>query len=152
MIFTYDMFACPCCGEDKINNEVVKRMNKALLFLQEMFWGGAIVKITSGYRCPKHNKEVGGADHSLHMQGLAVDSVPVLPNPASKTALNHAIRYWTFALIKAGFTGIGQTAPNEQGQFAIHADLRQLIGKPPQIWAPQENMKPYREYVYYFRW
>ena len=152
MIFRHDMFACPCCGENKINSEVVKRMNKALLFFQEMFWGGVAVKITSGYRCPKHNKEEGGADHSLHMQGLAADSVPVLSSSASSAALNHAIRCWTFALIKAGFTGIGQTAHNEQGQFAIHSDLRQLIGKPPQIWAPPSNMKLYGKYLYYFKW
>jgi len=29
--------------------------------------------VTSGYRCPGYNDEVGGASHSLHMIGQAVD-------------------------------------------------------------------------------
>jgi len=29
--------------------------------------------VTSGYRCPLHNKNVGGAKHSNHMQGIAAD-------------------------------------------------------------------------------
>jgi len=31
------------------------------------------INITSGYRCEKHNKEVGGSTGSKHMQGLAAD-------------------------------------------------------------------------------
>lgn len=34
---------------------------------------GFPMKVTSGYRCPKHNKAVGGSDNSDHMQGKAVD-------------------------------------------------------------------------------
>ena len=152
MIFARDMFACPCCGENKIHDEVIKHLNKALLFLQDSFWSGVTVKVTSGYRCAKHNAEVGGAKHSLHIQGLAADTTPILPPTASETALQHALRYWAFALIKAGFTGIGQTYPDKEGHIAIHADLRQMIGKPPQIWAPFPNMKTYGKYTYYFRW
>ena len=29
--------------------------------------------IMSGYRCPHHNAEVGGATHSQHMEGTAAD-------------------------------------------------------------------------------
>ena len=29
--------------------------------------------ITSGYRTPTHNKEVGGAKYSYHMRGMAAD-------------------------------------------------------------------------------
>lgn len=31
------------------------------------------ITITSGYRCPNVNKEVGGVKNSYHLQGLAVD-------------------------------------------------------------------------------
>ena len=33
------------------------------------------VKITSGYRCPKHNKEVGGVSNSQHTKGNAADII-----------------------------------------------------------------------------
>ncbi len=29
--------------------------------------------VTSAYRCAKHNKDTGGSENSLHMQGLAFD-------------------------------------------------------------------------------
>ena len=31
------------------------------------------IMITSGYRTPAHNEKVGGAKHSFHMRGMAVD-------------------------------------------------------------------------------
>jgi uncharacterized protein YcbK (DUF882 family) len=37
---------------------------------------GHPLKITRGYSCPEHNKEVGGAEHSEHLEGYAVD-IPV---------------------------------------------------------------------------
>lgn len=33
------------------------------------------VTINSGYRCPKHNKNVGGVKNSRHTQGMACDIV-----------------------------------------------------------------------------
>jgi uncharacterized protein YcbK (DUF882 family) len=34
---------------------------------------GGPIYINSGYRCPTHNKVVGGSKHSYHMKGMAVD-------------------------------------------------------------------------------
>lgn len=36
---------------------------------------GAVIRVTSGYRCPKLNELVGGVKSSLHMQGRAVDFI-----------------------------------------------------------------------------
>lgn len=34
---------------------------------------GKVVKVTSGYRCRPHNKNVGGSSKSYHMEGRAAD-------------------------------------------------------------------------------
>lgn len=34
---------------------------------------GAPIGVSSGYRCPDHNRSIGGAKKSLHTQGRAAD-------------------------------------------------------------------------------
>lgn len=53
--------------------------------------------ITSAYRSPAHNRAVGGATGSLHLQGKAFDVV----------LGNHDPHPFIAAARKAGFTGIG---------------------------------------------
>ena len=43
-------------------------------------WGRPI-KVTSGYRCPKLNKKVGGAASSQHMYGQAADITTMSDHP-----------------------------------------------------------------------
>ena len=147
-MFTREMFACPCCGQNKIHKEVIDALNVAYIHYCQDFWEGVHVAVTSGYRCPKHNEEVGGGKHSLHLLGWAADTEPILKNPKN----NHHLRWWAFSLAKAGFTGIGQTRRGKNGGIAIHSDLRHLLGKPPNIWAPKDNLKKYGKYIYYFGW
>jgi hypothetical protein len=65
--FSQKDFSCKCCGQVKINQRLLNdleilrgRVNQPII-------------ITSGYRCPKHNREVGGAKYSRHTLGKAVD-------------------------------------------------------------------------------
>ena len=54
-------FACHCgCGQSNVHPKLVS-------LLQRIRDGTGPLRITSGVRCPKHNKEVGGADASWHM-------------------------------------------------------------------------------------
>ncbi|WP_408591971.1 YcbK family protein [Paracoccus marcusii] len=64
--------------------------------------------ITSAYRSPAHNRAVGGATGSFHLQGKAFDVV----------LGNHDPHAFIAAARKAGFTGIG-TYPR---QGFIHID------------------------------
>ena len=66
--FSKSEFACKCgCGVDKVDK-------KFLWELQLCREGAGIsFKITSGYRCPKHNKEIGGSETSDHLRGEGVD-------------------------------------------------------------------------------
>ena len=60
-------FACKCCGQTKPNSELM-----AVLQLVRIHFNRPVV-ITSSYRCPKHNKAVGGAEKSKHLEGIAAD-------------------------------------------------------------------------------
>lgn len=78
---------------------------------------GSLV-VTSGYRNPKHNKRVGGAVNSMHLD-FATDLVPVT-----------GVHYDDMAALalQEGFTGIGRY------HNFIHLDCRQFIGRPPARW------------------
>ena len=62
-------FKCPCCGlgPDRMNPVFVARLDQARGL------AGVPFLITSGWRCERHNAEVGGSETSSHMKGLAVD-------------------------------------------------------------------------------
>lgn len=66
--FKKDEFTCKCgCGLNNMNLKVVKIADE----VRKYFGKPAIV--TSGSRCEKHNKEVGGVSNSRHLQGKAID-------------------------------------------------------------------------------
>lgn len=94
--FSLYEFECPCgCTAQMIDRELVEKMQ----ILRDKL--GKKVKVTSGYRCVKHNasKDVGGSKQSRHIYGIAADwrtdnrSV----NPVALGILAQ----------KAGFGGIG---------------------------------------------
>ena len=61
-------FACKCgCGFDTADHETVNILQE----VADEF--GEQVKITSGCRCYKHNKAVGGSTTSQHLYGRAAD-------------------------------------------------------------------------------
>ena len=65
--FDLKEFNCPCCGENKISLEFVYLLDQARKI------AGIPFKITSGYRCEKHNREIGGKEDSAHVKGFAAD-------------------------------------------------------------------------------
>ena len=60
-------FSCPCCGSNGIKSELIALVKSIESKL------GATITINSGYRCKKHNKEVGGSQNSQHLLGKAAD-------------------------------------------------------------------------------
>ncbi|MBR2208652.1 MAG: DUF882 domain-containing protein [Synergistaceae bacterium] len=66
--FKVGEFACHCgkC-ENKIEQEIIDIAQK----IRER--AGCPIHINSGYRCPVHNKNVGGVANSKHTLGLAAD-------------------------------------------------------------------------------
>lgn len=65
--FKESEFDCPCCGANK--------MNKTFLFELDLARdrAGSPFKVNSGYRCPAHNKKIGGVNNSAHTKGEAAD-------------------------------------------------------------------------------
>lgn len=84
---------CKCgCGMQITNPHVLKA---AAWILAN---GG---KITSGARCETHNREVGGAEHSQHMRGLAIDWKPAGACPECNAKLFRNLFQPTFWLNEA---------------------------------------------------
>lgn len=71
--FKLDEFRCNHCGKLKLDIGLLELLEK---IRQET---GALA-INSGYRCPIHNKNVGGATRSQHLKGTAADIRPLNKN------------------------------------------------------------------------
>lgn len=78
--FSFSEFGCRCnkCEgpgglgfADKHHIDYVRQMMVVTQLLRQAI--GRPIAITSGWRCPAHNEEVGGADKSWHLDGLAAD-------------------------------------------------------------------------------
>ena len=90
--FSRKELECKCCGVCLITDELLGRLNHA----REI--AGIPFIITSGYRCQKHNDEVGGVPTSAHTTGKAVDIAFKNSNQCFKIVR---------ALYDAGFRRIG---------------------------------------------
>ncbi len=62
-------FKCRHCGKVA----VAPALSEALQELRNL--ADVPVRIISGYRCPEHNSNCGGAKRSYHMRGMAADVV-----------------------------------------------------------------------------
>jgi len=70
--FTYQEISCKClCGFGYKKGDLDNSVVVILELIRNHF--KKPVLITSGLRCEKHNKNVGGVKNSTHTKGLAVD-------------------------------------------------------------------------------
>ena len=63
-------FACKCCG--RLPAKGIDPLLIARLECLRAFFKRPII-VTSGFRCTKHNRRIGGAEKSLHTKGKAAD-------------------------------------------------------------------------------
>ena len=87
--FTLREFQCKggsCCnGAVAVDPELIRR-------LQAMRNEAGPIRINSGYRCPEHNRTVGGATSSQHLLGKAADIV--IPNLSIEESRQLAEKYF----------------------------------------------------------
>lgn len=108
--FTIIEFACKgagCCSTVEIDDDLVKYLQ----MIRDHF--GKPVNINSGYRCPTHNKRIGGAPGSYHAKGMAADISVNGVAPAEVAKYAESI----------GVKGIGLYETAKDGYF-VHVDTR----------------------------
>lgn len=110
-------FKCSHCGADGIKEAVVAKLQA----MRTEY--GKPMRITSGYRCPKHPIEAKKSSPGAHALGIAADV-------GVEGAEAHAILALGF---KHGFTGIG-VQQKGTGRF-IHLDIRNGELPGPTVWS-----------------
>lgn len=96
-----------CCSTVMIDADLVDYLQR----IRDHF--GGPVNITSGYRCPAHNKSVGGTTASRHAKGQAADIVVEGVAPAEVAKYAESI----------GVKGVGLYETDKDGHFT-HIDTR----------------------------
>ncbi len=120
--FKESEFACRHCGRNEIDWVFVEKLDQ----LRAVY--GAPLVVTSGYRCPDHNRAVSSTGATgPHTTGRAVDL------NISRAPLMELLE---IALTSGHFTGVGlnQKGPNPN-RFLHLDDLPDSKGQPrPTIW------------------
>ena len=104
--------ACTCCGKLVMDAGFIEKLELA----REL--AGIPFPISSGFRCPAHNKTVGSTSQN-HVSGRAVDI---------KCTMGHERRLILNGLIGAEFNRIGI------GRIFLHCDTMDELGSPKSYW------------------
>lgn len=113
--FSFREFACKCdhTAPSCEGIRVLRPLIGSLERLRAQFYPGGLT-IVSGYRCPDHNKAIGGAKTSQHLFGAAAD-VPKKVSAAKVATLD-------------AFAGIGK---HPKSGLVDHVDRRDASGTNP---------------------
>ena len=109
--FSRKELGCRCCGRLQIDSRLLDGL-EALRSL-----AGVPVIVHAGYRCARHNQQVGGVPHSEHLAGEAADIS--LPGLSLQRMYELALEVPQFA---AGGIGV------YDGNF-LHVDVRERTAR-----------------------
>ena len=116
--FKKSEFKCPC---GKCNGYGDGIQTTLLITLQALRNEYGKLDVTSGYRCPAHNKEVGGSSNSKHMNGAAADFyVAGFNNQSKRVAVVNELKgteYYNYA-----YTNVNNNHPNMGN--VVHIDTK----------------------------
>ncbi len=128
-------FACKHCGQLEIHERLIHLLQQLRTTI------GTPMIITSGYRCPTHNRNVGGSSRSLHMKGHAADFV-FLGRQNAVNVFTEACR-----IFANGRVGLYQSSNSPLSAY-MHVD----IGEPGTWWLSYpvpSGGRTRRVYTYY---
>ena len=108
--FSLHEFQCRHCGQVKLHPSLLAKLQTLRHQL------GTPLVITSGYRCEAHNRTVGGATSSYHVQGMAADIAAGPTNLSVQSLADYCQQM--------GFGGVG--GYGQQG--FVHVDVRPGTG------------------------
>ena len=103
----FDCHGSGCCSTTQIDEKLIEYVQK----IRDHF--GKAVEVSSGYRCPTHNKNIGGATGSRHSKGQAADIYISGVKPAEIAKYAESL----------GILGIGLYETDSDGHF-VHVDTR----------------------------
>ena len=111
--FTPDEFMCPCgCKTMRVSERFARKLDLARDIAEEIDKNDYAFYLNSGCRCPEHNTEINGKEHSLHL----ADETRICEAADIAFTSDHKMAVVLISLVKAGFTHIGI------GSNFIHAD------------------------------
>lgn len=102
-------FSCPHCRQVFVVPDLITKLQA----LRDNI--GKPITVTSAYRCPVHNKNIGGAKQSRHMQGQAADIVVQGMTPAQVAQAAERVGFGGIGVYKSGFTHV-DVGPNRRWQ------------------------------------
>jgi uncharacterized protein YcbK (DUF882 family) len=121
--FTKEEMACPHCGESKMDEDFMRRLNR----LRQQF--GKPIIVTSGYRCPEYNDQISSTGRDgPHTTGRAVD-IHVYGEDAHRVL---------FFALTGGFSGIGIKQHGDYDGRFIHLDTIET-GTRPWVWTYRDE-------------
>lgn len=122
-------FTCRCCGQLPPTAE--EHYYYMVFYFLESFrkWVDRPIIIYSGYRCPKHNREVGGVARSYH-------TIPKNPTPRHPCAIDFyvpglngtACQDTLYGFISLSYCGY-KLYQKPNGLYFIHLDFRGSFAK-----------------------
>lgn len=122
--FNSKEFACPCCGRDDINKELVERLERLFAAID-----ADKIIISSGVRCSDYSVSVGGYRNDMHVNKGAADLV-VYKNGKPMSSFAVAAIAEDLGL----FNGIGII-----DEAYIHLDIRGVIPYSNSHWFGSEQ-------------
>jgi hypothetical protein len=109
--FSPQEIACKGTGKLVVDTEAMDKLQALRANL------GKPLILTSAYRSPEHNRKVGGAKASKHMEGIAFDVRMENHDPQAFEAAARAVGFTGFGYyVKSGFMHVDTAAPRSWGK------------------------------------